>query len=146
MTIIKPKELKNLRDMKVRISFVVILIIIVQGTTLPALDNYLSYAQQQMTEELNNETVVVMVNLERIRTQLLLAEKSLNIGDKDMAFAHAFIPHSTTFPSIKNQLIDINEQFTSDLEALLVDLPINIKTGKGSLQNANKRFLRLITY
>src|SRR5919107_3547572 len=138
MTIIKPKELKNLRDMKVRISFVVILIIIVQGTTLPALDNYLSYAQQEMTEELNKETLVVMVNLERIRTQLLLAEKSLNDGDKDMAFAHAFIPHSTTFPSIKNQLIAINEQFTTDLEALLVDLPINIKTGKGSLQNAKQ--------
>src|ERR671914_946496 len=102
MTIIKPKELKNLRDMKVRISFVVILI------------------------------------LERIRTQLLLTEKSLNDGDKDMAFAHAFIPHSTTFPSIKNQLIAINEQFTTDLEALLVDLPINIKTGKGSLQNAKQ--------
>src|SRR5919112_1825661 len=138
MTIIKPKELKNLRDMKVRISFVVILIIIVQGTTLPALDNYLSYAQQEMTEELNKETLVVMVNLERIRTQLLLTEKSLNDGDKDMAFAHAFIPHSTTFPSIKNQLIAINEQFTTDLEALLVDLPINIKTGKGSLQNAKQ--------
>ena len=138
MTIIKPKELKNLRDMKVRISFVVILIIIVQGTTLPALDNYLSYAQQEMTEEWNKETLVVMVNLERIRTQLLLAEKSLNDGDKDMAFAHAFIPHSITFPSIKNQLIDINEQFTSDLEAMLIDLPINIKTGKDSLHNTKQ--------
>jgi high-affinity iron transporter len=138
MTIIKPKELKNLWDIKVRIYLVVILIITVLGTTLPALDNYLSYAQQEMTEELNNETLVVMVNLERIRTQLLLTEKSLNDGDKDMAFAHAFIPHSTTFPSIKNQLIDINEQFTSDLEAMLVDLPINIKTGKDSLYNAKQ--------
>jgi high-affinity iron transporter len=138
MTIIKPKELKNLRGMKVRIYLVVILIIIVLGTTLPAFDNYLSYAQQEMTEELDNETLVVMVNLERIRTQLLLTEKSLNDGDKDMAFAHAFIPHSTTFPSIKNQLIDINEQFTSDLEAMLVDLPINIKTGKDSLHNTKQ--------
>src|SRR5688572_18058313 len=138
MTIIKPKELKNLRGMKVRIYLVVILIIIVLGTTLPALDNYLSYAQQEMTEELNNETLVVMVNLERIRTQLLLTEKSLNDGDKDMAFAHAFIPHSITFPSIKNQLIDINEQFTSDLEAMLIDLPINIKTGKDSLHNTKQ--------
>src|ERR687895_2011948 len=143
MTIIKPKELKNLRDMKVRISFVVILIIIVQGTTLPALDNYLSYAQQEMTEELNKETLVVMVNLERIRTQLLLAEKSLNIGDKDMAFAHAFIPHSTTFPSIKNQLIDINEQFASDLEAMLIDLPINIKTANDSLHNSKLEISRI---
>src|SRR5918996_798188 len=138
MTIIKLKELKKLRGMKMRIYFVVILIIIVLGITLPALDNYLSYAQQQMTEESNNGTLVVMVNLERIRTQLLLTEKSLNDGDKDMAFAPAFIPHSTTFPSIKNQLIDIDEQFTSDLEAMLVDLPINIKTGKDSLHNAKQ--------
>src|SRR5918995_2420128 len=143
MTIIKLKELKKLRGMKVRIYFVVILIIIVLGITLPALDNYLSYAQQQVTEELNNETVVVMVNLERIRTQLLLAEKSLNIGDKDMAFAHAFIPHSTTFPSIKNQLIDINEQFASDLEAMLIDLPINIKTANDSLHNSKLEISRI---
>ena len=143
MTIIKLKELKKLRGMKVRIYFVVILIIIVLGITLPALDNYLSYAQQQMTEELNNETVVVMVNLERIRTQLLLTEKSLNDGDKDMAFAHAFIPHSTTFPSIKNQLIDINEQFASDLEAMLIDLPINIKTANDSLHNSKLEISRI---
>jgi high-affinity iron transporter len=143
MTIIKLKELKNLRKMKVRTYFVVILIIIVLGITLPALDNHLSYAQQQMTEELNNETVVVMVNLERIRTQLLLAEKSLSNGDKDMAFAHAFIPHSTTFPSIKNQLIDINEQFASDLEAMLIDLPINIKTANDSLHNSKIEISRI---
>src|SRR5918999_764835 len=143
MTIIKLKELKKLRKMKVRIYFVVILIIIALGITLPALDNYLSYAQQQMTEESNNETVVVMVNLERIRTQLLLAEKSLNDGDKDMAFAHAFIPHSTTFPSIKNQLIDINEQFASDLEAMLIDLPINIKTANDSLHNSKLEISRI---
>ncbi|HEX5892107.1 MAG TPA: FTR1 family protein, partial [Nitrososphaeraceae archaeon] len=143
MTIIKIKELKNLRKMKVRTYFVVILIIIVLGITLPALDKHLSYAQQQMTEELNNDTVVVMVNLERIRTQLLLAEKSLNDGDKDMAFAHAFIPHSTTFPSIKNQLIDINEQFASDLEAMLIDLPINIKTANDSLYNSKLEISRI---
>ncbi|HET6800819.1 MAG TPA: FTR1 family protein [Nitrososphaeraceae archaeon] len=143
MTIIKLKELKNLQGMKVRIYYFVILIIIVLSITLPALDNYLSYAQQQMTEELNNETVVVMVNLERIRTQLLLTEKSLNDGDKDMAFAHAFIPHSITFPSIKNQLIDINEQFTSDIEAMLVDLPINIKTANDSIHNSKLEISRI---
>jgi high-affinity iron transporter len=143
MTIIKLKELKNLRKMKVRVYFVVILMIIVLCITLPALDNYLSYAQQEMTEELNNETVVVMVNLERIRTQLLLTEKSLNDGDKDMAFAHAFIPHSITFPSIKNQLIDINKQFASYLEAMLIELPINIKTANDSLHNSKLEISRI---
>src|SRR5919202_5276075 len=141
MTIIKQKQLKNFRYTK--ISSIVILIIIVMGITLPALDNNLSYAKQETIFGLKNDTLVVMVNLERMRTQLLLTEKSLDEGDKDMAFAHAFIPHSTTFPSIKNQLEQINKQFTSELETMLIDLPINIKTGKDSLHNTKEEILKI---
>ena len=112
-------------------SFVVIVLVI----TLPVLNNNLSSAQQQTAGELYNDTLIVMVNLERIRTQLLLTEKSLDDGNKDMAFAHAYIPHSITFPSIKNQLTDINKQFATELEARLIDLPFNIKSGKDSLYN-----------
>ena len=112
-------------------SFVVIVLVI----TLPVLNNNLSSAQQQTAGELYNDTLIVMVNLERIRTQLLLTEKSLDDGNKDMAFAHAYIPHSITFPSIKNQLTDINKQFATELEARLIDLPFNIKSGKDSIYN-----------
>lgn len=112
-------------------SFVVIVLVI----TLPVLNNNLSSAQQQTAGELYNNTLIVMVNLERIRTQLLLTEKSLDDGNKDMAFAHAYIPHSITFPSIKNQLTDINKQFATELEARLIDLPFNIKSGKDSIYN-----------
>ena len=112
-------------------SFVVIVLVI----TLPVLNNNLSSAQQQTAGELYNDTLIVMVNLERIRTQLLLTEKSLDDGNKDMAFAHAYIPHSITFPSIKKQLTDINKQFATELEARLIDLPFNIKSGKDSIYN-----------
>jgi high-affinity iron transporter len=135
LTISKLKEIKNLHNKKVSVSFVVIVLII----TLSALNNNLSSsAQQQTTAELNNDTLLIMVNLERIRTQLLLTEKSLNDGDKDMAFAHAFIPHSTTFPSIKNQLNDINNKFAVELESSLIDLPFNIKSGKDTIHDTKQ--------
>src|ERR687889_847691 len=132
MTKNKLKEIKDLRNKKMCVSFVFIVLII----SLPTLNNNLSSAQQQQTKtKLNNDIIIVMVNLERIRTQLLLTEKSLDKGDTEMAFAHAFIPHATTFPSIKSRLNDINKQFTAELEARLTDLPFNIKAGKDSIHN-----------
>jgi high-affinity iron transporter len=134
MSISKLKEIRNLSNKKISVFFVLIILVI----TLPVLNNNLSSAQQQTAVELNNNTLIVMVNLERIRTQLLLTEKNLNDGNNDMAFAHAFIPHSITFPSIKSQLIDINKQFATELEARLIDLPLKIKSEKNSIQNTKQ--------
>jgi high-affinity iron transporter len=135
-------EIKNLRNKKVCLSFVIIIALIIN---LPALNNNLSSAQQQTKIELNNDVIIVMVNLERIRTQILLTEKSLDNGDTEMAFAHAFIPHAITFPSIKNRLNDINKQFTTELEAKLTDLPFNIKAGKNSTHNIKQDILKINT-
>ena len=76
----------------------------------------------------DDHAIVIMVNIERIRAQLLLADQSLTAGDSEMAFAHAFIPHTTTFPSIKSQLKEIDEKSATQLEALLTDLPVNIRS------------------
>src|SRR5437867_5420349 len=76
----------------------------------------------------DDHALVIMVNIERIRAQLLLADQSLAAGDSEMAFAHAFIPHTTTFPSIKNQLKEIDEKSATQLEAVLTDLPVNIRS------------------
>ncbi len=79
----------------------------------------------------DTDVVIVMVNIERIRAQLWLTEESLDKGDSEMAFAHAFIPHTTTFPAIKHQLTEIaGEQSTKQLESLLTDLPLKMKTGE----------------
>jgi high-affinity iron transporter len=93
------------------------------------------YAQTNTASPLpsDEDSLIIMVNLERIRNQILLAEKSLALGDIDMAFAHSYIPHSVIFPSIKDQLNAINSQSRSQLESLLTDLPINIRTG-GNVQ------------
>jgi high-affinity iron transporter len=88
------------------------------------------YAQTNATSTLlsDENSLIIMVNLERIRNQVLLAEESIASGDKDMAFAHSYIPHSVIFPSIKGQLNAINSQSASQLEALLTDIPISIRS------------------
>jgi high-affinity iron transporter len=72
--------------------------------------------------------LIIMVNLERIRAQLQLADQSLAASDSEAAFAHAFIPHTTTFPSIKTQLNELDGESSIQLEALLTDLPLNIQS------------------
>ena len=81
----------------------------------------------------DTDALIVMVNIERMRTQLWLTEQSLDKNNPEMAFAHAFIPHSTTFPAIKNQLGQTaGEQSTKRLESLLTDLPLRMRTGEYS--------------
>lgn len=75
------------------------------------------------------DTLLVLVNLDRISIQLALAETSFDAGDSESAFGHAFIPHSTTFPSIKNFLLSTDKQLATNLESMLTDLPIKIRTG-----------------
>jgi high-affinity iron transporter len=94
------------------------------------------YAQTNAISPLprDGNSLLIMVNLERIRNQILLSEKSLTFGDIDMAFAHSYIPHSVIFPSIKDQLNAINSQSRSQLESLLTDLPIGIRAAGENVQ------------
>jgi high-affinity iron transporter len=115
------------RERKVPSTLVVFSSSVVFGLTL--LLNIEVYAQTNATStSLSDESSrIIMINLERIRNQILLAEKSLAISDKDMAFAHSYIPHSVIFPSLKNQLNAISSQSASQLESLLTEIPISIK-------------------
>jgi high-affinity iron transporter len=81
----------------------------------------------------DTDALILMVNIERIQAQLWLTEQSLDNGNPEMAFAHAFIPHTTTFPAIKEQLVaTVGEQSAGQLESLLTDLPLKIRTGEFS--------------
>lgn len=106
------------------------------------------YGQLSVISSQNNDDtnlLIRMLNLERIRNQIILTEKSLAVGDKDMAFVHAYIPHSVIFPSVKDQLNNISSQSVSQLESLLTDLPISIKAGESvELQNKLQSDLRSI--
>ena len=100
------------------------IIVIIQ----PFISNFFSVYGQELND---TDALIVMVNIERIRTQLWLTEQRLNEDNPEMAFAHAFIPHTTTFPAIKNQLTETTgEQSTKQLESLLTDLPLKMRTGE----------------
>jgi high-affinity iron transporter len=96
--------------------------------------NFISVYAQAPSD---TDALIMMVNIERIRTQLWLTEQSLADGNPEMAFAHAFIPHTTTFPAIKDQLIETSgQQSASQLESLLTDLPLKMRTGEYSREEA----------
>ncbi|MGI0014102.1 MAG: hypothetical protein ACREBU_11765, partial [Nitrososphaera sp.] len=98
--------------------------------SLLVLSPMIAYGQSSI----DADKLLVTVNLERIHVQLLLTERALEEGDSDSAFAHAFIPHTTTFPSIKGQLKSLDEKTSTELESLLTELPINIRTGERSVE------------
>jgi high-affinity iron transporter len=75
-----------------------------------------------------DELQSVFVNLERIRTQINLVNDSINGGDADGSFYHSYIPHSTTFPVIKKTINKIDPASSTNLESLLTDLPVTIKS------------------
>ncbi|MDQ3885073.1 MAG: hypothetical protein M3239_06480, partial [Thermoproteota archaeon] len=92
--------------------------------------NSLSVYGQDLSD---TDALILMVNIERIRTQLWLTEESLNKGNLETAFAHAFIPHSSIFPAIKYQLRQVvGDQSTKELESLLTDLPLKMRAGESS--------------
>jgi high-affinity iron transporter len=68
------------------------------------------------------DILVLIVNLERIKAQISLTQDSLDNGDMEMAFAHAYIPHSVTFPSIKKILEKVNPEPAKRLETLLTSI------------------------
>ncbi|MGA9935940.1 MAG: hypothetical protein WBP83_12545, partial [Nitrososphaeraceae archaeon] len=84
-------------------------------------------AQQPAENQQSADPLIVFINLERIGTQLNLMQYSLNSGDLESAFQHAYIPHSVTFPVIKPLLSQIDPASSKSLEALLTDLPIKIR-------------------
>jgi high-affinity iron transporter len=99
--------------------------VIVPALVLLILSPIATFAQQAN----DADALIIMVNVERIRAQLQLADQSLEAGDSEAAFAHAFIPHTTTFPSVKGKLKEFDDQSATQLEALLTDLPLNIQSG-----------------
>jgi high-affinity iron transporter len=109
-------------------------VVILMVISLLFSSNFISVYAQAPSD---TDALIMMVNIERIRTQLWLTEQSLVEGNPEMAFAHAFIPHSTTFPAIKDQLIETSgQQSASQLESLLTDLPLKMRTGEYSREEA----------
>ena len=150
-----PAKVKNLCPIKIDILIIIICSFLVTvNIVIPYVSSsYFIYAQS------NNDTasvkpaiakinytnaIIGIVNFDRIRTQIKLTEKSLAEGDNDMAFSHAYIPHSVILPSIKN-LLENTRNVTSvgELESALTDLPFMIRIG--SFDNAKHNIIQVNT-
>lgn len=116
------------RTLSISTSIVIILFIMASSIFL----NFQNFAYAQDAQLEDQDILILMVNLQRIRVQILLTQDSLANGDIELAFAHAYIPHSVTFPSIKKLLEEVNAEAAKKLETLLTDLPINIRAKNGS--------------
>jgi len=101
------------------------------------LPNFLVYSESGLSAKTINpaktggmDELLLMVNLARIRTQIMLTEKSLAEGDNYMVFAHAYIPHSVIFPAIKNILEKVvnNSNSINRLESGLADMAFMLKS------------------
>jgi high-affinity iron transporter len=123
------KSIIDLFTIKSRTNTVFYFVTMLLITQLFASNSLAVYAQVPN----DTDALVLMVNIERIQAQLWLTEQSLDNDNPEMAFAHAFIPHTTTFPAMKERLAaTIGEQTTSQLESLLTDLPLKMRTGEFS--------------
>lgn len=87
--------------------------------------------------------LIIIVNMERIRAQLLLTQQQVDADDSEGAFAHAFISHTTIFPAVKPQLQTVDSQKSTQLESALTDLPLKIKSGGLSAQETRAEIQRI---
>jgi high-affinity iron transporter len=86
----------------------------------------------------SSDQVLVTVNIQRILEQMNLVQTSLTNEDNTRAFEHAYISHSIIFPSIKEKLLKIDQNSTSRLESLLIDLPIMVKSSSKTSETESK--------
>lgn len=82
------------------------------------------------------ETLIVAVNVERMKAQMALTGQDLDAGDMDGAFAHAFIPHATTFPAVKGHLYALDPALAGELESSLADLAFGMQAGTLGAEDA----------
>lgn len=103
------------------------------------------YSQSDSVSDERNSLIdlknkfIIYINLERINTQLDLSEENVESDNLDKAFSQAYIPHTTLFPNIKNDLQRVSPELSSKLERLLTDLPILIKDNKNGPLNEIKQ-------
>ena len=80
------------------------------------------------------------LNLKRIETQLDIILNKINSSDRSFMFEHAYIIHSTIFPSALNFTNALNTEKSQQLEESLSDLPLLIKSNQNSTLIKNKIF------
>jgi high-affinity iron transporter len=78
----------------------------------------------------HSNLVSLSVNLNRIDAQLDILLNKINNHDTSFMFEHAYIMHSTIYPSVLNLTNTLNKEKSQQLEELLADLPLMIKSNQ----------------
>jgi high-affinity iron transporter len=92
----------------------------------------------QTTDLNSNDSILMVLNVQRILEQMNLVQASLTKGDNIRAFEHAYISHSIILPSIKDKLKEVDPNSTARLESLLIDLPILVRSSSQSSEISSK--------
>ncbi|MEJ7641960.1 MAG: FTR1 family protein, partial [Candidatus Nitrosocosmicus sp.] len=90
--------------------------------------------ESNLSEISQKDAQLIFLNLERINLQIDLTSQNLKDNNTEGAFYHSYIPHSITYPTIKQYLEKVDPSASIKLEGLLTDLPIfiNSKSNKES--------------
>jgi high-affinity iron transporter len=133
----KSKQIEKMKKVRYPIVIILASLILINAFISYSSCNYRLYALATTATEATTTTTTkfndtaalfLMINFERMRTQLMLAQQSLPV-DKDLAFLHAYVIHSIIFPSIKNLLEKTAPQSANELLSTTTDLAFTIKTG-----------------
>jgi hypothetical protein len=97
------------------------------------------FAQQTGNKQIDvADSLITFTNLKKIETQINLANLSLLEGNLENAFQHVYFPHSVTFPELKPLLSKIDSYSSRNLEALLADLTIKVRSSKSPNETFSK--------
>ncbi|HYY86451.1 MAG TPA: FTR1 family protein [Nitrososphaeraceae archaeon] len=91
----------------------------------------------------SNDSILMVLNVQRILGQMNLVQASLTKGDNTQAFEHAYISHSIILPSIKDKLKEIDQDSTARLESLLIDLPILVKSSSSQSTEIDSKLIEI---
>ncbi len=86
----------------------------------------------------NGDLLVLNLNLNRIDAQLNIILNKINNQDKSFLFEHAYIIHSTILPAILNFTNVLNQGKSIQLQGLISDLPMMIKSNENPIDIKKK--------
>jgi len=136
----KSKQIEKMKKARCLIVIILASLILTNVFVTYSFCNYRLYALSTNTTAAESGTTTgttkfndtaalfLMINFERMRTQLMLAEHSLPV-DKNLAFLHAYVIHSVIFPSIENILEKTTPNSAYELLSTTTNLAFTIKTG-----------------
>jgi high-affinity iron transporter len=91
----------------------------------------------------DNDAMLVVVNFDRIKTHLAMVETNHAAKNTTMAFGHAYLIHSATFPSIDPILEGLDPDMYRVMESRLANLAFHINAQHMTTEGVRQEIARL---